>query len=92
MEAIPTWGQLQINWRYHQHIFKIQGSQSSSQVYFYTQAFSTVNKPYVNLEFHHIAKLFAANNASIELSTDSGVTWISLDGSHYEGNDPSLHF
>lgn len=79
------------------HSYQISGSQTITDVYFETPSFSTVGQPYVRLEFYHIAKLFSANQATIQISTDNGGSWTNLTASNstYLGTDlsfPSLGY
>lgn len=48
-------------------------------------SFSTVGKPFVFLDFYHVAKLFNANNLTVETSTDGGVTWKKVWADLYRG-------
>ena len=70
-----------------QFSYHIAGTEENTQVFFETQSFSTTGKPYVILEFRHIAKLYSANTAKIEVSTDNGQNWTHLNATHYVGED-----
>ena len=74
------------------HSYHIEGSQVGTDIFFETQAFSTIGKPFVLLEFTHIAKLFSTNQATIQISTDNGASWTTLNASNarYLGEDPSF--
>ena len=67
--------------------FHLFGTQTSSSVYLETQSFSTVGKPFVNLEFNHIAKLNNINAGTLQISTDGGSTWFFIDNKFYAGTD-----
>ena len=71
--------------------YYVSGTQTQTNVYFETNSFSTVGNPFVRFEFNHIAKLFSANQAFLQISTDNGATWtfISASNSLYLGGDPS---
>lgn len=68
-------------------IYHLQGSTSPSVVYFETPAFSTIGHSHVRLTFRHIAKLNLLNEAHLQVSTDSGQTWIVLTSQSYWGSD-----
>lgn len=70
------------------HSYNIHGAVINSQVYAETDYFSTIGLPYVRLEFDHIAKIYLLNNAIIEISVDSGATWVQLTAAQYVGTDP----
>ncbi len=71
--------------------YYVSGSQTQTNVYFETNSFSTVGNPFVRFEFNHIAKLFSANQAFLQISTDNGATWTFINASNslYLGGDPS---
>ena len=69
------------------HSYQIKGTTHQTQVYFETNFFSTIGLPFVKLEFDQIGKLYQANYGKIEVSTDSGSTWILLNQQHYRGKD-----
>lgn len=66
-----------------------RGSAQGSQVYYQTAAFSTTGYDFIYLEFNQIAKLYLANFGYLELSVDSGLTWLPVDD-QYRGDDQSF--
>ena len=72
------------------HSYHIKGSTVGTEVFFQTDAFSTIGFDFIKLEFAQIAKLYNANFGYIQLSTDSGTTWHSVDNLHYRGDDASF--
>lgn len=73
------------------HSFHVKGSSSNSEIVFQTQPFSTVGLNNVYLKFSHIAKLFAANQAYIEVSVDNGTNWTNaVSASTYYGNSTNI--
>ncbi len=58
---------------------------NAATTYLTTAAFSTVGYTFVMLEFAQIAKLDFLDNATIEVSSNGGVTWTQLSGAHYLG-------
>lgn len=72
--------------------YHVQGSVSGSQVYFDTDPFSTIGKPYVYLSFDHIAKIFPANEAQVLISIDNGTTWDTLGGNQYRGSSTTFRY
>lgn len=62
--------------------YKLHGN-DTGYVYFTTDSFSTVGNPSVQLSFYHIAKLFLTSKAYVQLSTDGGISWTTLDSSQY---------
>jgi hypothetical protein len=69
-----------------------QGNRSDSctvvtngTTYITSALFSTLNKYYVVLSFDQISKVDCSDNATIEVSGDSGVTWTKLTNQHYLG-------
>ncbi len=72
--------------------FHVQGSRTGTQtafVWFETPDFSTVGYPYVFLDFYQIAKVFANNFCRIEVSTNQGTSWTTINASpYYKGNSP----
>ncbi|MCT4622615.1 MAG: T9SS type A sorting domain-containing protein [Schleiferiaceae bacterium] len=59
-------------------------------LYFETDSFSTLGKRFVRLKFSHICKIYFLNKGFIQVSVDSGNTWVSLDSNHYQGNSPNF--
>ena len=59
-------------------------------LYFETDSFSTIGKRFVRLKFNHICKIYFLNNGFVQVSIDSGNTWINLDSNHYQGNSPNF--
>ena len=59
-------------------------------LYFETDSFSTIGKRFVRLKFQHICKIFFLNNGFVQVSVDSGNTWVNLDSNHYQGNSPNF--
>lgn len=73
------------------HSFHLKPSRSSppaipTEIWFETQSFSTVGRPYVFMNFKHIAKFFFFNEGRVQISTDNGVTWNVIDEGYYKGN------
>ena len=54
-------------------------------IYLTSTSFSTVGNTYVILSFSQICKLFFTDGGFVEVSTDNGVTWITLTPSQYLG-------
>jgi hypothetical protein len=50
-----------------------------------TDAFSTLNNFFVELEFDHIAKIAYSDAAEIYVSNDNGATWTKVTGTEYLG-------
>ncbi|MCT4625126.1 MAG: hypothetical protein N4A46_15990, partial [Schleiferiaceae bacterium] len=59
-------------------------------VFLQTDAFSTLGKKNVVLEFDHIAKLHFFRHGKVEISVDSGSTWVQTDTAGYYGNSPNF--
>ncbi len=59
--------------------------QPNKTIYLTSSSFSTVGNTYVILSFSQICKLFFSDGGFIEVSTDNGVTWITLTPSQYLG-------
>lgn len=58
---------------------------TGTTVYLTTQCFSTVGYDDVLLDFSQICKINIQDKAQIEVSVDSGMTWIKLTGTQYLG-------
>ncbi|MDZ7846766.1 MAG: hypothetical protein U5L96_08330 [Owenweeksia sp.] len=71
--------------------YRIQGSQSQTEIYLETQSFSTVGNPYVLLDFDHIAKLVTHNHAKLQYTVDGGQNWNYLSNNQYLGSDPNMN-
>ena len=65
-------------------------------LYFETDSFSTKNtistigKRFVRLKFSHICKIYFLNKGFVQVSVDSGNTWVTLDSNHYKGASPNF--
>ncbi len=59
-------------------------------VYLTSTSFSTIGKPFVQLEFAHICKIEIFDSAFVEVSINGGTTWQRLSAQEYTGN--SLYF
>ena len=59
-------------------------------LYFETDSFSTIGKRFVRLKFSHICKVYFLNKGFVQVSVDSGNTWVSLDSNHYQGSSPNF--
>ncbi len=62
-----------------------------NSIIFETDPFSTLGKPFVILDFKHICKIYFLNQGKIEVSIDSGLTWLSVDSNHYKGDSPNFY-
>ncbi len=70
--------------------FHLQASASNQQHYFVSDPFSTVGRANVSLQFDHIAKLFPVNGGYLEISIDSGNSWMPISGTAYRGASPNF--
>ncbi len=59
-------------------------------LYFETDSFSTLGKRFVRMKFSQICKIYFLNKGFIQISVDSGNTWISLDSNQYQGSSPNF--
>lgn len=78
-------------------VFKTTGTRSfHTQIYsndsiiFETDAFSTVTHSNVRLTFDQICKIRYIQKGFVQMSRDSGTTWVNLTGTHYQGNSPQF--
>lgn len=72
--------------------YHVKGSHPATphDVFFETQAFSTVGQSFVYLSFNQIAKLYLLNQARIEISTNNGGTWTNVyPSANYHGESPN---
>lgn len=70
------------NYSYH-----VGGTERGNDIWFETDSFSTLGSPYVLLSFEHIAKIFVANEAHVEYSTNGGLNWSPIPEQAYLGSN-----
>ena len=63
---------------------------SNDSIIFETDAFSTVGNTNVRFTFDQICKIRYIQKGFIQMSRDSGTTWVNLTGTHYQGNSPQF--
>ena len=80
------------HWGINSNLYFLGSFSDSCQVvqgdttYLTTDAFSTVGKSYVVLDFDHICKVEWFDGAEIQVSNNNGTTWTSLQATEYYGS------
>lgn len=70
--------------------YRLKGTAPGYTVFMQTDTIDATGNPYISLSFWNIAKIFSANQASLEYSLDAGQTWTALPlSTTYQGSSPN---
>ncbi len=86
----PKWAVIDTFGYNSNNSFHVKGKLAGHTVYMQTDTIDATGKPYISFSYWHIAKLWSANQASLDYTIDGGQTWATLPlAATYQGGSPN---